>query len=304
MTKWNLTDYFKTEEDFYTTRERCLNQAKNIGKYRSDILNNINALLEEYEQLNDDFSSVYTYASQKYHLNMKDSKNIEDYSQTMNVANEIDGLTSWLNPEFVKLEKSDILNELTEENKLRYAYTLERTFNSKKYFLSASEENIIVNLEKAKKSVVDSYQALTISDNSPAKVEINGEEVLVTAANYSKLLTELESQEDRKNVFEAYFKFYEEHSTTLACMYNNVLSINSSIAKLRGFNSSIEAQLHKNNIPVEIYTTLVASVKENTLFLKEFLNFRKEELGLETIHTYDRMRKVYSSSKQYPYEEG
>lgn len=304
MNTWNLTDYFKNEEEFYNLRTKCLENAKDFSKYKGKVLENINEVLLHFEQIDYDLSTVYTYASQKYHLDMKDSKNLEDYSQTMNVEAQINGLVSWLNPEIIKYDKEELLSKLSDENQKKFKHTLDKIYHNKKFLLSAEEENILVNLDKAREGIIDSYLALTISDNNPASVIIDNKEVLVTSSNYAKLLSEVKNQDDRRKIFEAYYDFYSKHSTTLAAMYNNVVSINSTIAKIRGFNSSLEAKLHQNDIPTDVYKALIDNVKKHTPFLKKFMKFRKEELGLESIHTYDRMYKVYSTDKQYPYEDG
>ena len=61
-------------------------------------------------------------------------------------------------------------------------------------------------------SFSDLYDKLAVSDRNSVKVTIStGEELELTESNFQYYLGILENQDDRRIVFEAIYKYYEEH---------------------------------------------------------------------------------------------
>ncbi len=299
---WNLEDIFKTEQDFI----QCM---KNVEKYvldfnncKDSILENINVLLDLYENIQLDVSSLYTYSTMKYHLNLKDSKNISSYTETANFVSNITKQMAWFESSLIKLNKDELVLKINDIDK--YGHFINRIYDSKEYILTQEEEKIIVSLNKTKSNLIDAYNALTISDRKSNCVEIDSEDIVVNSGNYAKYLMELDSQANRRKVFESFFGFYKDHSTTLAKLYESVVEIDVNIAKIRGFESALHAKLASNKIPTQVYYTLLKNVKKQVPFLKEYLEYRKTELGLETYHTYDRLTKINQVNEKYSYEKG
>ncbi len=305
MSNWDLTPFYANREEFKESLKSMMEKAENLSRFKDSFEENINIIMEELEDIWCAAGHSVCYARQKYYLNMKDSQSIADVSDTMAVYSKVSEINAWIVPKMITCDKEDLLSRLTDENLKKFAHFIEVQFDSKDAILSDKEEALIVQIQKAKEDFSKAYGQLTTSDRPKVKVELNGEMHVINSSNYANYLSDLESQEDRKKVFEAYFKFYNDHSTTLAHLYNSIVSINSSIAKIRGYGSALEATLQKSNkIPVDVYKALIKNAKNHLPLLKDFLNYRKEKLGLKEIHTYDRMRKVFSTDKKYAYEEG
>lgn len=304
MSKWNLKAIFESQTEYYETIDACLRSVEKLCSYQGKLNENVNEFFPIYDDLYASLEDIECYGAMKYHLDMSDNDKIQDFMKAQNVESIVKEKLAWIVPELITYDMEVIINSFSDINKQKYQHTIEKIFLNKDYTLSAGEEKIIVSLEKAREDIVNSYQALTTSDRLSVKVEISSGVIEVNNGNYSKLLSELEHQEDRKKVFEEFFKFYDEHANTIANMYSTIISINSRIAKFRGYGSSLEAELKSQNIPIAVYETLIKNVKNHCGELKKFLKFRERELGLEQIHTYDRMRKVYTTDKEYSYEEG
>ncbi len=104
--------------------------------------------------------------------------------------------------------------------------------------MSESEESIISEISLATSQGHAIYSSLATTDEIPVKVELtSGEVIEVSQLNYTKLLTELKKQDDRKRVFEAYFSKYENHKNTFASIYNYVLQGDAAKARIRNYSS-------------------------------------------------------------------
>lgn len=304
MANWDLTDIFKTKKLYYEAIETCLENVDKLCSYQTIVVTNINEFLELYEIVMNDLSDIVCYGTMNYHLDMSANDTIKDYLKSQNIESEIKEKLSWFIPEIVCANKNEVLNGISDENREKYTHFIEKIFDNQEHVLSPAEEKIIVSLEKTREDIVNTYDALMVSDRKGVDIKIGNKLVQVNSSNYNKLLSELEEQADREKVFTTYYQYFEDHSNTVANMYNTILSINSRIAKFHGYKSSLDAKLNSEKIPVEVYKSLIRNVKKNCIELQSFLKYREKELGLEQIHTYDRLRKVYSTDKQYTYESG
>src|SRR5690606_17806705 len=106
----------------------------------------------------------------------------------------------------------------------------------------------------------------------------------------------------RRKIFEAVFKRYEDHKTTFANIYNLVLQQSKANYKSRKYDNALEAALFGNNIPVDVFHNLKDTVYENTEGIKKYIKLRKEALGLEKYHTYDRFLSIAKDDTIYDYE--
>ena len=58
-------------------------------------------------------------------------------------------------------------------------------------------------------------------------------------------------------------------------------------ASVRGYQSSLEAALFANGVPVQVYDNLLAVVDENLPLLHRYVALRKKVLQTEELHMYD-----------------
>ncbi len=76
-------------------------------------------------------------------------------------------------------------------------------------------------------------------------------------------------------------------------------------AKNRKYNSSLEASLDGDNLPVEIYSTLIESINNNLSTLHRALDLKKRMLGVDKLHYYDLyVPLVEKVEMDYTIEEG
>ncbi len=303
MKKWDLTSIFKAKDDFYLTIDKCKIKADELSMYEGKMLSNVNDVLVKYDEIVSMLYDVGMYSAMNYHVDMSNEDALKMYKKAQGVESEVKEKLSWIEPEIISHDKELVFDKLNENSKENYSQLLEKIFLNKNYTLTMLEERIIVSLEKVREDLVHTYNSLSVTDRKPVEVEISTGVIEVTPGNYTKLLTELKLQDDRRLVFEAYFGYFRDNSNTFASIYNTIISINSRIAKLRGASSSLQIKLDRENIPVEVYESLIRNVKGNSGVLKDYYKYREEKLGLNSIHTYDRLVKINSTDKEYSYEE-
>ena len=80
---------------------------------------------------------------------------------------------------------------------------------------------------------------------------------------------------------------YGSFGATIAATYGASVKKDQFEADAHHFPSAVEASMFPNEIPLSVYDNLIAAVNESLPVLTEYLELRKERLGLDELHMYD-----------------
>ncbi len=305
MKEWNLSQIYKTEEEFNI-------DLKHLDEDMS-MLEELKGTLHTFEgfkkyvlldiESSKRISKLYVYASMKHDLNQKDLKNSEDYSRVYSKYNELVTKTSWIQPELLKVGEKKLLDFCKDEELRGSVFGIKKLFIMNAYIKDEIQEGLMANYNEALGIYRNLYNNLTVVDTKPKKVILSTkEEIEVHTANFRYYLGILKNQEDRKKVFEAVFSFYEAHKSTLASIYNGIMQSELAECKNRGYQSILESKLYRNQIQKDVFLTLISTAKENTAPLIRYNTLRKKYFKLNELHTYDRFLSFKESQKEYSYE--
>ena len=98
---------------------------------------------------------------------------------------------------------------------------------------------------------------------------------------------ESSSRRVRKDAFECLYAAYEAQRNTLATTYNYNTKTDVITARIRRYNSSLEAALSGDDIPIRVYDNLIETVNRYLPLLHRYVGLRKKALGLDEVHMYD-----------------
>lgn len=304
---WDLTYLYKTKEDW----EKALNDLQSyvslIPTYKGK-LNNKETFVEFLKkdlEVNEKLERVYQYASLKSDLNRKDVENASSFAKVQNVLVQLSQASSWVNPEVLSIGKDTVLEYVDScEQTKQYHFIYEQLFHENEHVLDEKSEELISYYQTLFRTGSELYSSLSIGDKVDSFIKLkNNKKVQVTQGSWRSLICEADNASDRKKVFEAIFNYYDQHKTTYAGIYNNVLNVDVANAKARKYGSVLESKLFGNNIPTSVFTNLIDVASNHNAPLKKYLKLRKEYLGLKQYHTYDRFLELAHSNKKYSYDQ-
>ena len=108
---WNLTDIFKTNEDFEKEIEQLSKTLEIIKKYQGKLAEssqNIYECYKHYEKALEQYEKIYSYGMLKFHLDMANSENIKLYKRCKGIGTEFEKIASFITPEITDID-TDIL---------------------------------------------------------------------------------------------------------------------------------------------------------------------------------------------------
>lgn len=304
--KWDLTKVFKTEADFLSAYQELTtypNKAKSFEGKLSD-----EASFKEFYIMQREFeekaSKLYLYAHLQSDLNKKDVEKAALVQKCMVLLHMYMQSVSFEEPEILKLGYDKVMQMVDHNPEIEeFRFGFEKLFHQNEHILDKKQEELLSVVSPALNPGSELYSMLSTADGNPTEIEYDGQKVFVTQGNWTSLVEYAKNEEDRKKVFEAIFKKYEQNKNTYAKIYDAILESNKAIQKARGYKSILESHLFRNNIPTSVYETLVEVAGSQNEALKRYIKLRQKHLHLDEYHTYHRFLKLATSDKKYTYPE-
>lgn len=305
--KWDLTYFFKTEEEFEKELDSLKTFLPKVASYKG--LLSSEEKFKEYillsRELEKRLLTVFQYAHLRSDLDKRNVKNNNDYMKVMTFLNQLNEETSWVDPEIITIGKEKIISFINNHKELEeYRFQMEKLFRMNEHILDATSEKLLSLYGPLRNRGGDLYSAFAVADNKDTTIKISdGSKVTVTQGNWRALITKVPTAKDRQKVFEAIFNKFEESKNTYAEFYNTTMLTENANAKARNYKSILESHLFYNNIPTSVFLNIVDVAGKNTKSLKKYIKLRQKYLGLKHHFTYDRFLELAHSNKEYEYEE-
>ena len=287
---WDLTKIFKNNNEFYNSLEDLETKINDILKFKGNILKGSNNLLEYFrtsEKIERSLYKLYYYAHLNYDSDTTDKTSQELLGKIENLLKEYSKLSSYVIPELMQKDYSLIEKYIKENKELEdYKFYLENLYRYKEYTLGEKEEKILSILSKSLDNASEIYESLTDSDMTFGNITYNGKTFELTESNYTSYIKS-NDRSLRKLVFERLFETYSNNKYTITNTFKGNIDTLTSIAKIRGYNSSIEASLFNDNIDISVYKNLIDTVNKNMDVIYKYYNLKKDILKLDDMHMYD-----------------
>lgn len=306
--KWDLEAIYKNKEEFEDELKKIEQEIDKIDKYKDILMESSSNLLECLEldtNISRRLSKAHTYANCYFDSDTGNASYQEMLGKVNNLYQKYSEKISFIEPSILKCDYNTIQKYMEEAPALKsYERNLKEIYRFKKYILSDNEEKLISNLEKALDSSSTTYESLTDTDMTYGNIiDENGESVELTDSNYNKYIKS-NDRRVRKEAFDELYRVYSNFKNTICSTIKGNIEANTSIAKIRGYNSAIEASLFSDNIDVSVYNNLIDTVSNNLSSLFKYYDLKKKILGLDEMHLYDTYVSIINEKpREYTFDE-
>ena len=296
--KWALEDIYESDEKWNEDLEKLKTFPEKFASYKGRISTDPKALLE-FERLNDELSvladSLANYAQRRSDEDTANPYYQELLGQLMSVYTEINSESSYATPELVSVDDETFEGFYKAVPELElYRLSFDRIRKQKAHILSEGEERILALSGELGRTPENIFSMFSDADlRYPDAEDKDGVKHQVTDGSYVPLM---KSQDRvlRKNAFEAMYHTYDKFRNTVAATLGAQSKAVNFYSKARHYNSALEAALEDNEIPTEVYTNLIEAVHKNMQYMYDYVELRKELLGVDELHFYDLYVPVVS----------
>lgn len=307
--KWDLNDLYESDEAWRQAFDDLSSRLDEVEQFKGTLTQSAGNLLKALEfntGIAKEASKIYLYAGMSSDLDTRNMKYNGMKQELQSLFSNFGAKAAFIEPEILAADWSTIEKFMKEEPKLEvYRMGLENMFRTKAHSLSEAEERIMA-LSGMVSSVPQSVYG-TFSNAEMPKPEVtlsDGSKLEIGSAEYSRYRAS-SNRADREIVFDAYWNNFARFRASYGEMLYGNIKADMFRARARHYESSLEASLYPNNIPVEVYHSLVDNVNENLPAFYRYLKIKKRMMGVDTLKYLDLYAPVVKNvDLKYTYDEG
>ena len=305
--KWDLSTLYTSEEDYQKDLKHFKDIIAVIGSFKGKL--NEDSSLHSYFsyqlELEELVNRLYFYAASLADLDRRDVNAVSKESELEALLRQLNSEASYFEPEILSLGEErmkDYFSKYPEHQ--QFDFSIEKLFSSQSHVLTSDKEKIIADYGAFSSVGGNLYSTLSVGDYMPKECELeDGEKVVVTTSNWTKLITDEKSAENRKRIFDSLYSYFDKHKNTYAEIYNLSLQEQLGTMKARNYSSILDVHLEKNKIPTSVFLNLIDVAHNNSEPLKKYYEIRRKYLGLEKHRSYDRFIPLARSETKVTYDQ-
>ncbi len=296
--KWAIEDMYATDEAWEQDLARAKEMPEKIASYKG-LLSTDSAKLLEYLRADDDMTvlleSLINYAQRRNDEDTRDAKYQDMVSRLEMLFVEISGAAAFVTPEILSIDDDTMERFFREQPEMElYRLCIDRVRRKRAHILSEAEERIMALTGEMTGSPDNIFSMFNDADlKFPDATDKDGNKHQVTHGSYIPLMHS-NDRELRKSAFESLYGVYENFRNTSAAVLASQVKCLTFRARARKYDSTLQAALDGNEVPVEVYKQLIEAVHENMHYMYKYVKLRKKLLGVDELHAYDLYAPIVS----------
>ena len=251
------------------------------------------------------FGRLYSYASMKSDEDTRRSKYLAMRQAVEQLMTEYASKASYIEPELIKLDRETVTGFIAAERRLAvYRMYLFDLLRRKAHKLSEKEEKILAETGLMADGPASVYGVFSNAEMPYPEVTLSdGTEATLNKAGYARHRSST-VRADREKVFQAFWSTFQTFKQTFGVQLYSHLQTHVFYMRTRNYDSSLELALDRNNIPTDVYHSLIANVRDNLDSFHRYLRLKKRMLGVETLKYSDLYAPVVKDVElEYTFDE-
>ena len=277
---WAVEDLYESDAAWKADLEKIKSMLPQIESYQGTLSKSADTLLcflklqDELALLLDRFAN---YSMRKADEDTRNTTYQGYKDQTTGIYVAVTSALSFAEPEILEIPDA-ILDGFYQEQPALCTYQryLNDIRRKKAHILSNAEEKILAAAGDLAQAPDDIFGLLNNADLTFDSVtDIEGNRLSVTHASFIPLLQNYD-RNIRKDAFESLYKTYAKHKNTSAAILSSQMKQLNFFAKMRKYNSPLEAALDNTNVNPNVYYNLIETVHENMESMYKYIRLRKK----------------------------
>ena len=304
---WNLESIFPDLKAWEKAYKAIENRLSEIDGFKGKLDQNPETLLECLT-LSDEIlrgaEKVLVYSDLDSAVDTTNQDTLARSGQGEGLLNRAVTAVSFIEPELMTLGLERLQQWMSDLPELAiYKHYFENLERLKAHLRSAEVEEILALSSDPLTLFEGAYSNLTNADIKFKQARaVDGSESEIGQSSIDELITGPD-REIRRSAWEHYADGYLQNQNTIAAIMTGAFKKDVFIAKARRYDSSLEASLFPNNIPLEVFHNLIQVFKENLPTWHRYWRIKKQVLGYSELHMYDLEAPLTTTKPQVPYQQ-
>ncbi len=293
--KWDLSSLYPCDEAWETDLGRLKKKIDEASKFKGTLSKSPVALLSAMKWLSDTMmlaEQVYVYASLKYSAQSDDPENQRMIGTISQVYTDLVASVSYMDPEILEIKNLEKIIEDKDFDDCRVY--LKKILRQKSHTLSPAEEEILAKQSELQSTPNKAFEMLTNVDMNFGSID----GMPLSQSTWASFMLSPD-RELRRRAYEQFYETYRSHEQTIATLYASSVKQDIFNARVRGFDTALDAALYSDDVPKSVYTGLIDAVHKALPLLHRYYGLRKRILGLSELRHYDVYVPLVSSIKTH-----
>ena len=304
---WDLTDLYEDEQAWQQAYDKTREQIARLVELKGTLGKNARSLAEglsEISAVRKSLWRVYVYASLINDQDQRVSESQERLAKARVLVSEYSESVSWLEPELIAIGEKKLNRYLKREPSLApFDFYLADLIRNIPHRLDEKGESMMAAAGSLLGSPNEIYELLVNADVPWPEIELStGEKVLLNQAGYVRTRSAA-SRDDRKKVFDQFWGVWNNYQDSLGKILDTEVQANVFQAKARNYSSVLAQQLGQENLPEEVYRTLVEEVNNSLSTLHRYFRLRARILDIEDMGYQDIYPPLVEMDTDFGIEE-
>ena len=305
--KWNMSDIYSDWNAWEQDLQRLEGLMDGYSELKGTLSAGPESLLRAFtmrEELSLIADRVQTYAGLIRAIDNRDNEVYAKLQQVQILFSKFGTATSWFAPEMLAIPWETMETLFADNPELApYRFGVEDLYRQQAHVLDEKSERLLSYFSRFSGNPGNVYDQLSTADIQFGTITLStGEEVQISEGEAGRIFATSRIHEDRKAAFLERNGTYNKNINTYAASYDGICQRDWAFAQARNYESTLEATLERNNIPVDVYLNLLEQGRAGTAPLQRYHKLRKEALKLDEYDGYDSAIPVIDFEKDYDYD--
>jgi oligoendopeptidase F len=305
--KWNAESVFRTREELEDAFEHQAELVEKAAAYRGRLSEGPEVFKEAIQAIEEvmlHVGKLFVYTNMAYSVNSHDQQAAKDSNRAQSIFGKAMAAISFMDPELIAIGRERLESWMENDHDLKlYEHYVDNLFRKQAQIRSPEVEELLGMLSDPFSGPRRTFNMLTDADFKfpPARTE-DGEEISFTNSTFQALMSNRD-REVRRTAWENYTGTYLAYKNTLASNLTTAVKQFAFKTRARRYNSPLEHALFENNIPVEVFHSLIGTFQKKLPIWQRYWRVRRKALGVETLHPYDAWAPLTDNQPKVPYEQ-
>jgi oligoendopeptidase F len=290
-TTWNAEALFENDEAWEAAYRQVFDRLPELDAIRGRLNEGVNIVLQAFSLTSDllnQAEKLQVYAGFAYSVDTTNQKAAGRNSKAQGLVGKVKAATAFVKPELITLGEETLREWMQASPDLQaYEHFLQDLFREAAHVRSVEVEEILGALEDPFSGTDSTASIMTDADFKfqPA-VNHKDNKIPVTQSTLYKIFYGSD-RKARRSAWISYTDLYLAYKNTLASNLATSIKQNVFLTQARRHETTLEAALFENNIPVEVYHNLIETFIQNLPTWHRYFDIRKRALGVERLEYYD-----------------
>jgi len=306
--RWSLEDIFPDVEAWETAYSTVEARIPELATYKGRLAESVDVLVDAVELqygIARSIEDIFVYVSQWQNTDTRDATANTYVGRARSLYAKFGEAAAFFEPEIVQISDATIAKYLEDPRLATYEHVLDNILRTKAHTRSLEVEEVLAGAALLRAAPQQTYGFLTNADIKWPTIK--GEDGEDAKAIPGLFYTFMSSQDRRirKDAALALFGTYDTYGNTYSGTYGGLVQKDVWMAKTRRYPSTLDMVLDRDNVPSSVVETLVSTVHDNLDAVHDYIDLRKQVLGLEDFHIYDLyVSMVPEGEATYTFDEG